>query len=905
MARFQGLRRFFRLDRTADVDRAVNDELDFHFENKVRELMDRGMPAAEARAEAERKFGDVERTRARLAAIDRERVGGERRAEWWSGFAQDLRYALRGLRLKPGFALGVVITLGLGIGANATMFGIVDRLLLRGPAYLPDAGSVNRFYFRRTFDGVEAGSGNTSYRRFLDLKQGLTTYDQLTAFFTTRLAIGTGEDAREMDVMLASASIWPLFGDAKPVIGRFYAPDEDAVPAGTTVAVLSYRYWQTRYGRRTDVLGQRMRIGTHDYTIIGVAPRGFVGPSLNMPIAFIPIMAGAIEMDGMPAAEVPTTYSWSWAEVMGRRKPGVSLATATADLTRGYLLSYESQHQVHPGLTPASITRPHVIAGPILLDRGPNQGPDSKVATWLIGVAAIVLIIACANVGNLLLARAFARRREIAVRLALGISRSRLLTQLLTESLLLAAIGGALGLFVAQWAGGMLRSMMLPNVPWTGALADSRVLAFAAVATLVAGLLTGLAPAWHAGRADVAADLKAGVREGTYHRSVARTLLLVVQGALSVLLLVGAGLFVRSLHNVKNMRLGYEPARVVYVGLDMRGESLGTAGERLLRERLLERASALPVVEHASRNMTVPLWMTMSQTLYVAGIDSTDRLGSFELQAITPGYFATMGTRVVRGRPIAATDVEGAEPVIVVSESMAKILWPGKEALGQCVRIRSQADPCRTVVGIAENIYTGDIREAPALNYYLPIAQWRPERGGLFVRARGDGIGIVETVRSQLQGLMPGASYVTVTPLAEILYPQMRSFELGATMFTIFGVLALVVAAVGLYSVIAYGVAQRTHELGVRVALGAQARDVVRLVLVEALRVAALAAAIGTLAALVAGKWIKPLLFETSPRDPWILGAVAMAMLVIATIASLSPALRAARVDPNIALRAD
>lgn len=905
MAMFEGLRRFFRLDRTVDVDKAVNDELEFHFDNKVRELMDRGLPEADARLEAERKFGDVERTRRNLAAIDRERVGGERRTERWSGFMQDLRYALRGLRLKPGFTIGVVLTLGLGIGANATMFGIVDRLLLRGPAWLPDHESVHRVYFSRINDGEEFTGSNTSYRRFLDLKATTTSFDDMTAFFAPRLAVGTGEDAREMQFVIASASIWHLFADAKPVIGRFFGPDEDSLPNAATVAVLSYPYWRSAYGGRNDVLGQTMRIGTHDYTIIGVAPRGFTGPVLARPIAFLPITAGAVEMGAMPAAEIPTTYNWGWAEIMARRRPGVRVETATADLTQAYQLSYESARTINAGMTPSNIAKPHAIAAPILRDRGPDQGNDSKVATWLIGVSAIVLIIACANVGNLLLARAFGRRREIAVRLALGISRGRLLAQLMTESLLLAVCGGALGLTLAHWGGSVLQSMLLPDAEWTGALADPRIMAFAGIATLFAGVLTGMAPALHAGRADVANALKAGVREGTYHRSLTRTTLLVVQSALSVVLLVGAGLFVRSLHNVRAMPLGFDMEKVLYVGLDMRGVELDTTGAVALRNTLLERAQSLPIVERAGRNITVPFWMTMSTDLFVEGIDSVSRLGEFQIQSVSPTYFETMGTRVVRGRPIAETDVGGSAPVMVISEGMAKAIWPGQEALGKCIRVDEQASPCREVVGIVEDVYTGDLRETPAFLYYMPITQFRPHRGGLFVRTRGDAADQAEAVRSGLQILMPGASYVTVTALSEILEPEMRSFALGATMFTIFGVLALVVAAVGLYSVIAYGVAQRSQELGVRVALGAQAGDVMRLVVSEAIRIAAIAAIIGLAAALIAGKWVAPLLFNTSPKDPAILGGVGVGLLLIAALASLLPALRAAKVDPNVALRAD
>ena len=869
MTRFPGLRRLFRLDRPADVERAVDDELRFHFEMKVRDLVAGGLSEPDARREAERRFGDVQNTRDGLAAIDRDRVGAARRAEWWDGVGQDLRYALRGLRLKPAFAAGIIVTLGLGIGANATMFGIVDRLMLRAPAYLSDAGSVHRVYYGRTFDGQERITANTSYRRYLDFRASSTAFGTLAGTFTTQLPIGTGADSREQDVQLVSASFWSLF-DARPAAGRFFGADEDSLGVMSYVAVLSWGQWRRAYGGRPDAVGERIRIGRHDYTIIGVAPRGFQGMSLKQPLVFLPLTTGGVEMWGEEnGAQMGTSYGFSWMEIFGRRKDGVSAEAATSDLTRSFLSSYASQREQQSGAPPAEVIRPRAIAGSVLRERGPRQGPDSKVATWLIGVAAVVLIIACANVGNLLLARAFGRRREIAVRLALGVSRGRLIRQLLAESVLLAALGGAAGLAIAQWGGGVLRATLLPNVEWPSMLADPRLLGFAALVALGAGLITGLAPAIQATRADLTSALKTGVREGTFHRSRLRTGLLVLQGALSVVLLVGAGLFVRSLHRVRTMPLGYDPDRVLFVSPDMRSERLDSARARLLREALLERARELPMAEHAARSRTVPFWMTMDFGITVPGIDSASRLGSFEMQVVSPGYFPTMGTRILRGRPIEESDRDGSELVVVTSASMARVLWPGKEALGQCVKVGdSDTIPCRTVVGIAEDVKTSSLRDDPGLLYYMPAEQFGPHQGGLFVRTRGEARHQAEAVRLELQRLMPGDAYVTVTPLADVLQPEMRSFTLGATMFTVFGVLALVVAAVGLYSVVAYGVAQRSHELGVRLALGAQQRDVIRLVVGEGLRTAAVAVTLGLLAALVAARWIAPLLFNTSPRDP-------------------------------------
>jgi predicted permease len=899
-----GVRRVFRLGRAADVEREVDEELTHHFALEERDLVAGGLSAADARHEAERRFGDVAATRRRLVRIGRERAGAERRAEWWRAIGQDLRYAARGLRLRPGFAAGVVITLGLGIGANATMFGIVDRLLFQPPAYLAHADRVHRVWFLRTFEGKEFPNTHTGYRRYLDMRQMTTSFDVVADALDPSLAVGTGESASEQHVLGVTASYWSLF-DMRPVVGRFFTADEDREPAGTPVAVLGYDFWQTRFGGRRDALDSTLRIGERDYAVIGVAPRGFMGTTMGNVAAILPITA-AIAETGTPPDRL-RKYTWSWPEIFVRRREGVSVAAATADLTLAYQRSYAQQVAQVPGTTPAETVRPHALAASVLRDGGPGESAEAKVAVWLVGVAAIVLLIACANVGNLLLARAFGRRREIAVRLALGISRGRLLAQLLAESVLLAVLGGAAGLAIAQWGGGILRGTLIPDVDWTSTLTDGRVLAFAAAAALAAGLLAGLAPALHAGRDDVAAGLKAGVREGTYHRSRTRTALLVVQGALSVVLLTGAGLFLKSFHNALATPLGYDADRLLWVDPVMRSVRLEEGPASALRDRLVRTALAVPGVEAGARALSVPFWQSWEFNIVVPGLDTayTNHIGggNILLQAASPGYFATMGTRLLRGRGIGAADLEGAPLVAIVSRSLAAALWKDAEALGKCFKIGADTAPCRTVVGVAEDIVRSDFRDDPRLTYYLPIAQFRPGLGGLFVRTRGPADRYVEQVRRALQREMPGDAYVNVKPLAEVVAPSMRQWDLGATMFTIFGVLALVVAAVGLYSVTAYGVAQRTHELGVRVALGAERGDLLRLVLGEGLRLAGLALVIGLAGALVAARFAAPLLLDTSPRDPAILATVAGLLLVMSVAASAVPALRAARVDPNLALR--
>jgi predicted permease len=645
-------------------------------------------------------------------------------------------------------------------------------------------------------------------------------------------------------------------------------------------------------------------VGPFKYTIIGVAPEGFNGFATDPLVAFIPVSAASSTM-GNPKNPWYSTYNMTWFETFARRKPGVTVAAATADLNNAYQRSYKRQLEVSRGTTPFNIAKPRAMAGPVLTDRGPNEGSDAKVATWLVGVAAIVLLIACANVANLLLARALRRRREIAVRIALGVSRARLLMQLATESFLLALLGGLAGLAITQWGGTIMRKVLLDhNDVGPSAFTDPRLLAFCGLLAVVAGLLTGLAPLFQTGREDVSSALKAGAREGHVHRSRLRTGLLVGQAALSVVLLVGAGLFIRSLVNVQNVRMGYDAERLLWVQPRMRGMKTDSIQNVQMLRGMLERAQTIPGVEHAARALTVPFWSTWEYSLYVVGIDSMSKLGDFTLQAGTPDFFTTMGTRILRGRAFTAADGEHAPRVMVIGESMAKKIWPNEDAIGKCIRVNADTMPCTTVIGIAEDVRRGKISETE-MHYYMPIDQFQPQNGGLFVRTSGPAANRADPVRRELQKLMPGVSYVTVTPMSTIIAPEIRSWRIGAIMFAVFGALALVLAAIGLYSVIAYNVTQRTHEMGVRVALGAQARDVVQLIVREGLRIVIPGVILGAIIALVAGKWVAPLLFQVSPKDPPVLVSVVLTLVAVAITASWIPATRAARVDPNEALRAD
>jgi putative ABC transport system permease protein len=905
----KSFRKLFRLERTAaDVNRSIDDELAFHFEQTIQDLIATGMTPEAARAEADRRFGDRRTAEQRMAYLDRQRIGSDRRAAWWAAIAQDAKYAVRGLRMRPAFAATIIITLGLGIGANAAMFGIVDRLLFRPPAYLKNPGRTHRVFFARTFDGKERFSENTTYKRVLEIDSLTTSFARTAAYFVSEVAIGSGVESRERPVFGAGARFFEFF-DAPPVLGRYFGRSEDSLPIGAPVAVLSYAFWQGEYGGRRDVINETIKVGTETFTIIGVAPPGLGVEFATKPVLLIiPITRMASVLfgpDGVPLYY--NSHSYGWVSLIAEREEGVSVETASSDLTNAFRRSYAAQVAESPGTTLASIAKPRALAAPIHKDRGPNPRADSQVAKWLEGVALVVLLIACANVANLLLARAVQRRREIAVRLALGVNRGRLIAQLLTESILLAGLGGLTGLAIAQWGGAALRAAFLPEADWSANIIDPRTIVFTLVISMIAGIISGLAPALYSGRGDVSGALKSGAREGTLHKSRTRTTLLIMQGALSVILLVGAGLFVRSLLNVRSLHMGFDVEQLLAVTVDMRGTTLPLEQRGELRRRLLARAKELPAVQNAARALTIPFYMTISGDVRIAGVDTSARwLREVTRQAGSQEYFETTGTRIVRGRGFDASDVKGGALSIVVSEALAKAAWPGKDALGQCVRMGSDTNPCRTVVGIAENVMLGSLREPETYHYYLPIDQYLTgNSGSLFVRVRGRGASQVESVRRGLQQIMPGTSYVNVVPLSDRVAPETKSWRLGATMFVIFGALALGLAAIGLYSVIAYGVTQRQHELGVRVALGAQSQQILSLILRQGMVLAFAGVSIGTLIAISGGKWIKPLLYNVSPTDPLVFSGVIGVLVLTALAACIVPARRAASVDPNVALRSD
>ena len=885
-----------------ELDRDLAADLDAHVALLARDLERDGLSPADARSAARRQVGNVTSLR-------------EQSRDYW-GFPaldsvlQDLRYAVRGLRRSPGFTVTVIVTLALGIGANAAMFGVIDRLMFRPPPYLREPSQVHRVYLESSYQGRSNANTVFPYLRYQDLRLATATIADVAAHSEWRFAVGSGDASRVRKVAAVSASYFDFF-HAPPVRGRYFLPGEDALPDGAPVAVMSNALWREAFGE-AEVVGQVLKVGTADYTIVGIAPPGFIGaasggaPDVFVPLTTIPAQLGAWSRD-----TYHRQYGWDWVQVLVRRRPGTDVDAASVELTEAYIRSRANQRALNPRVLPDSIARPRAIAGPVRQEAGPGAGPESRVLLWTGGVAAIVLLIACANVANLMLARVIRRRREISVRLALGVGRRRLVLQFLTEGMLLAAIGCVVGLLVAQWGGVAIRSLMLPEGSLFNLAQDWRTIGFALACAAAAILLTTLGPALFASRTNLAATLKSGAREGTLHRSRTRGTLLLLQGALSVVLLVGAGLFMRSFMNATSVPLGYDARPVIEVIPDFRGYAMDSAGAVMARRRLLDAAQSLPGVQYAAR-VNSGLFRTNTANLAVDGVDSVEALGRFNVQIVSPDYFSTLQIRMLRGRLLSGQDRADAPLVTVVSDAMGRALWPGRDPVGQCLR-RGWGDarptprtPCTTVVGIVENTAQQNLGDDPRFMYYLPADQVAPQISTMLLRmAAPDARGELERVRRELTRAMPGDGFVVVRPLQEVVDDESRSWRLGATLFVAFGGLALVVAIVGLYGVISYNVAQRRHELGVRVALGARAGDVVRLVVGQGVRFGLGGVAIGLALALLAARWVQPLLFRQSATDPATYAVVAVSMLIAAVGASAIPALRASRADPNIALRSD
>lgn len=809
-------------------------------------------------------------------------------------FSQDLRYSLRSLLKRPGFTLTVALTLALGIGANATIFTWIKAVLLQ-----PLPGIERPEELVEVWGATRNNSAlSTSYLDYLDFRDRNEVFSGLIAHQVLPLNLGRGGKPERVWGTVVSGNYFDVLG-VKAAMGRTFLPEEDRTPNTHPVAVIGHGLWQRRFGGDPGVIGQTVTLNEHDFTIIGVAPKEFgstfSGAALDV---WTPVMMK--DYVARPHFSL-TDRSSRWLMVLGRLKPGVTADQAQANLTTiaGQLAQSYPQTNEQLGVEAYSLTRSPY---------GMKQTLRPALA-MLLAVVALVLLIACANVANLLLVRATARRKEIAIRLALGARRGRLVRQLMTESFVLAALGGTGGLLLAFWTAKWLAAFLPPFglAVSFDTRPDARVLGFTLAVTVITGLLFGLAPALQATRPDLAATLKDDlVAVGRGRRKLAlRHLLVVAQVALSVLALVGAGLFVRSLWQAQRADPGFDPDNVVLASFDPFLNGYDETRGREFYRRLVERAAARPGMQSVSLARRLPLTLSgiafAAVTIegYTPGRDEDIRIN---YETVGPNYFQTMGIRLVRGRDFNERDNEQAPGVVVINETMARHYWPGGDALGKRLKVGKD---WLEIVGIAGEVKQRRLDEPPRPFLYLPLLQDYRSNMILVARTPLELGAALQAVQNVVASLDPNLLIFDVKTLDEHIGIALFLPRMAATLLSLFGLLALLLAAIGLYGVMSYSVSQRTREIGIRLSLGAQAGDVLKLVLRQGLLLSLIGVVTGLVAALAVTRFIAHLLYGVSATDPVTFALIALLLAGVALAACYFPARRATKVDPLIALRTE
>lgn len=833
---------------------------------------------------------------------------------------RDVRYAARALRMRPGFTITVAATLALGIGANATMFGILDRLLFRAPEHIVQPERLVQIHTGRL--GSPYAQESQSYALYKQLLAQVPDFQSVAVSTADAegldyYPLGSGPTAQRVSGALVTPGLFTTLG-VRPQLGRFFKDDEAGEANPQKLAVIGHGFWQRHFGGRRAAIGARLDIGTERYVVVGVAPPGFSGTGLIEADVWLPIAAA----DALRFAKGPdwrTTHGATWLSIYARLAPRADTRRALPQATLAYRAYERDRIAEMPRARRSNPDSATVVFGSVIPGRSPSRyglsaGSGVVRVSRLLGVISLlVLLLACANVANLLLLRGLGRRREIAVRLALGVSRRRLAAQLLTEGFLLAALGAVGALGIVYPGSGFVRRMLLGSAAWSGSAVDARVLGVTAAAAIVAALVTSLLPVLQSSNPRLTDALKSGSREGGASRSVARSVLLATQTALALVLLAGAALFVTSLRRALHLPFGVDLNRIIVASVSHQSVGMSNAEAKELHLRFAERARWIPGVSASAVSIAHSFGMGWGTRVLWRG----DTLGDwgdtgFAQYAITPDYFVVMGIRLVAGRAFTDADREGAR-VAVVNETAARSFWPRGDAIGQCVQVGADTVPCTTIVGIVTNSRRQQLVEGPIPQIYRPLLQLPAavtDRTvsffGYTLLVRADHPDrVVEPLRRAMQGAAPSAPYANVRTLRNQFGRHTRSWELGATMLSVFAGLALVLAAIGLASVVVFTLAQRRHEYGVRLALGATGRHLVWITMLRGLFPATVGLLVGGMVVLAGGKLVGALLFQTTPTDPAILGGVSAMLLAVAALACLLPGIRAARTDPAAALRAE
>jgi predicted permease len=809
-------------------------------------------------------------------------------------FWQDLRYSLRTLRKRPGFTSAVVITLALGIGANATIFTWIKAVFLE-----PLPGVDRPDDLVEVWGATRNNSAlSLSFLDYVDLRDRNETLTGLAAHQVLAMNLGRGGKPERVRGAVVSGNYFDVLG-VKALTGRTFLPEEDRTPNAHPVVVLGHGLWQRRFGADPQVVGRSITLNERDFTVIGVTPKEFGSPFAGAAIdVWTPVMMK--DYVARPHFSL-TDRSSRWLMVMGRLKPGVTVEQSQANLgSIGRQLE-----RVYPQTNDQMGVAVYSLPGsPFSLKRS----LQSALAV-LMGAVGVVLLIACANVANLLLGRAVSRRKEIALRLALGGSRRRLVRQMLTESLVLASLGGALGLTVAFWTARALPAFLPPSGFEVNfdTRPDTIVFAFTCALTVVTTMLCGLAPTLHVSKLDLVAALKdhtAMLERGVRKLSV-RHILVIAQVALSMVALVAAGLLVRSLREAYQANPGFDPHRVLLSAFDPFLSGYDESRGREFYRQLVERVRAMPGVEAATLARRLPLTLSGIAFANVVIDGHTPARGEdmrFNYETVGPHYFRTMRIPLVQGRDVDERDHEGAQRVVVINETMAQRFWPGGEALGRRLKV---GDDWLEIVGVANDVKNRSLSEPPQPFFYLPLLQDYRSNMILVARTAVEPEQMFHAVQAEVAALDPKIPVFEPTTLDEHVGVSLYRQRMAAALLSTFGLLALSLAAVGLYGVMAYTVTQRTRELGVRVAIGATRGDVLTLILTQALTLSAVGIVVGSIIALMATRFLVHLLYGVGPADAVTFAIITLVLFAVTLAAGYIPARRALKIDPLMALRAE
>lgn len=809
---------------------------------------------------------------------------------WLENVLQDVRYALRAMRKTPGFSLAVVLTVALGIGANTAMFSVIRGVLLKPLSY-------------RDPDRLALLSDGATPIRFHDFLRGAHSYSEVGAYAVTseQMALSGVGQPEVLSGARVSANFLHILG-VSPQLGRSFLPEEDR-PGGPAVAMISAELWQRRFAGDRSVMGKSVSLAGTPYTIIGILPRRFQFPFPQTDVW----VTQPSELSVIPAYGRQISPILS---VFGRLRPGVSVQQATAELA----VLDQQYRAAHPDMLDAKSRAPDTVQ-PLKED----LVSDVRSKLWMLsGAVGFVLLIVCANIAGLLLARATSRSREFAVRAAIGAGRRRLIAQLLAESMMLGCVGGGLGLLLAAWGAQAMRGISLDELPRAGDIhMDGWVLGFAATLSLLTGVLFGLAPALAASRTNIASVLR-GSGEGQAAQAPrpgrpgwsARGMLVIGQVALSVVLLIGAALLMESIYRLSQVDPGFDPHHLLTMNISpLPSHYDSDVKKEAFYQRLTESLQILPGVRNAAVVTTLPAGEFYGTTVQVAGQAPVplNRRPISIFQDITPGYFATMKIALKRGRDFTWRDNEQAVRVAIISEALARTFWPqypkGPDPIGEHLQAGSSSK-LYEIVGVVADINATPDAGPPRPELYLPCLQEPPQTAMIAVRTTGDPLALANTVRKQILAIDPDQPVSGVGTMEGLMEASQGQLRLIMTLLGIFAAAASLLAVLGLYGVIAYSVAQRTREIGIRRAVGAQPSHIIALVIGEGLRLALAGVVLGLGGAWALTRVMQGLLFQVSVVDPVTYAAVAALFAAVALAASYIPARRATRIDPLVALRA-